>query len=159
MKEADTEEVRKTIIINASPEIAFRALTDETELTQWFSNERAVLEPQVGGAWMLKNCRSNNNTGEIHTMRGKILEIVQDKKLSYTWNVDEYPDIPETIVTWMIEPLDGGGSRSELTLVHSDLANNNDFDVADRIWSYFIGRLAEHCKDKQQQQSSSDIGH
>ena len=107
---------------------------------------------------MLKNCRSNNNTDEIHTMRGKILEIVQDKKLSYTWNVDEYPDIPETIVTWMIEPLDGGGSRSELMLVHSDLANNNDFDDADRIWSYFIGRLAEHCKDKQQQ-SSSDIGH
>jgi uncharacterized protein YndB with AHSA1/START domain len=160
LKESDTEEVRKTIIINASPEIAFRALTDETELTQWFSNERTVLEPQVGGAWMLKNCRSNNNnnTGEIHTMRGKILEIVQDKKLSYTWNVDEYPDIPETIVTWMIEPLDGGGSRSELMLVHSDLANNNDFDDADRIWSYFIGRLAEHCKDKQQQ-SSSDIGH
>ena len=94
MKESDTEEVRKTIIINASPEIAFRALTDETELTQWFSNERTVLESQVGGAWMLKNCRSNNNnnTGEIHTMRGKILEIVQDKKLSYTWNVDEYPE-------------------------------------------------------------------
>lgn len=157
MKESDTEEVRKTIIINASPEIAFRALTDETELTQWFSNERTVLEPQVGGAWMLKNCRSNNNTNEIHTMRGKILEIVQDKKLSYTWNVDEYPDIPETIVTWMIEPLDGG-SRSALMLVHSDLANNNNFDDADRTWSYVIGRLAEHC-EKKQQQPSSDIGH
>jgi hypothetical protein len=37
-------------------------------------------------------------------------------------------------------------SRSELMLVHSDLANNNDFDDADRIWSYFIGRLAEHCE-------------
>ncbi|MDQ4101027.1 MAG: SRPBCC domain-containing protein [Thermoproteota archaeon] len=90
--EVATEEVRKTIIINASPEVAFRALTDESELTHWFSNERTVLEPQVEGAWMLKNCRSN--TGEIHTMRGKILEIIQDKKLSHTWNVDEYPDSP-----------------------------------------------------------------
>ena len=144
MTEANTEEIRKSVIINASPEIVFRALTDETELTHWFSNEKAVLESQVRGAWMLKNCRSY--TGEIHTMRCKVLEIIQDKKVSYTWNVDDYPDIPETIVTWMIEPLDGG-SRSQIMLVHSDLAN--DFDDADRNWSYFIGRLAEHCEKKQ----------
>jgi uncharacterized protein YndB with AHSA1/START domain len=145
MTEANNkEEIRKSIIINASPEVVFRALTDETELTHWFSNEKAVLESQVGGAWMLKNCRSY--TGEIHTLRGKVLEIVQDKKVSYTWNLDDYPDIPETIVTWMIEPLDGG-SRSEIMLVHSDLAN--DFDDTSSNWSYFIGRLAEHCEKKQ----------
>ena len=102
MRESNTEDSKKTITINASPGVVFRALINETELTQWFSNERTVLEPQVGGAWMLKNCRSY--TGKIHTMRGKMLEIIQDKKLSYTWNVDEYPDIPETIVTWTIEP-------------------------------------------------------
>ena len=93
---------------------------------------------------MVKNCRSD--VGIIHTMRGKILEIIQDKKLSYTWNVDEYPDIPETIATWIIELLDGG-SRSEIKLVHSDLTH--DFGDADRIWSYFIWRLSEHCKKKQ----------
>ena len=142
---SDTEEIKKTVIINASPDIVFRALIDETELTQWFSSERTVLEPQVGGAWMLKNCRSD--IGNIHTMRGKMLEIIQDKKLSYTWNVDEYPDMPETIVTWTIELLDRG-RISELKLVHSDLANNN-FDDTEKNWSYFIGRLVEHCKDKQ----------
>ncbi len=62
------------------------------------------------------NCRSN--TGEIRTMRGKMFEIVQDKKVSYTWNVDEYPDIPETIVTWTLKPLYEGRS-SEIMLVHS----------------------------------------
>ncbi len=154
MTESDTEEIKKTLIINASPEIVFRALSDETELTQWFSNERTVLELQVGGAWMLKNCRSY--TGKIHTMRGKILEIIQDKKLSYTWNVDEYPDISETIVTWMIEPLDEG-RMSEIKLMHSNLANN-DFVDTDKNWSYFVRRLLEHCKDKQQQQRYSDLG-
>ena len=144
MTEANTEDIRKSVIINASPEIVFRALTDETELTHWFSNERTVLEPQVGGAWMLKNCRSY--TGEIHTMRGKVLEIVQDKKVSYTWNLDDYPDIPETIVTWMIEPLDGG-SRSEIMLVHSNFASY--YDDADRNWTYFIERLVEHCEKKE----------
>jgi uncharacterized protein YndB with AHSA1/START domain len=89
---------------------------------------------------MLRDCRSD--IGNIHTMRGKVLEIIQDKKLSYTWNVDEFPDIPETNVTWTIEPLDGG-SRSEIMLVHSNLTD--DSDDADRIWSYFIGRFADHC--------------
>ncbi len=101
---------------------------------------------------MVKNCWSD--IGNIHTRRGKILEIIQDKKLSYTWNVDEYPDIPEIIVTWMIEPLDGGSS-SEIKLIHSDLANN-DFEDTDKNWSYFVRRLVEYCKDKQQR--SSDLG-
>ena len=93
---------------------------------------------------MVKNCQYY--TGKIHTIRGRVLEIIQDKKLSYTWNVDEYPDIPETIITWRIEHLDGG-TRSEIMLVHSDWTQ--DFDDADRIWSYFIWRHAEHCKKKQ----------
>jgi hypothetical protein len=53
----------------------------------------------------------------------------------------------------MIEPLDGG-RMSEIKLMHSDLANN-DFEDTDKNWSYFIGRLVEHCKDKQQR--SSDV--
>ncbi|MGH9989810.1 MAG: SRPBCC domain-containing protein [Nitrososphaera sp.] len=43
----------------------------------------------------------------MHTTRGKVLEIIQEKKLSYTWNVDEYAGSPQTIVTWTLEPLDG----------------------------------------------------
>jgi uncharacterized protein YndB with AHSA1/START domain len=147
------EEIKRTFIINASPEVVFRALIDETELMQWFSNERTVLEPQVGGAWMLKNCRSD--IGGLLTMRGKILEIIQNRRLSYTWNVDEYPDAPETVVAWTIQSLDGGSS-SEIKLVHSDLVNK-DFDYTEKNWSYFIGRLVEHCKDKQRQQRPSDL--
>lgn len=75
---------------------------------------------------MVKNCRSG--TGKIHTIRRKVLQIVQGKKLSNTWNVDEYPDIPETIVRGVIAPLDGG-SRSKIMLVHSDLTH--DFGYAD----------------------------
>lgn len=58
--------------------VVFRALTYEKELTQWFPNERAILEPQVGPAWMFKNYHSD--TGEIHTARDKVLEIIQEKK-------------------------------------------------------------------------------
>ena len=143
MTETNTKEIRKTIVIDASPELVFRALTYENELNQWLSSEKAVLEPQVGGAWMFKNHRSD--TGEIHTTLGKVLEIIQDKKLSYTWNIDDYLDFPETIVMWTLEPLEGG-SKTEIMLVHSGLVG--DFDYVEDGWSYFIGRLVEHCKKK-----------
>jgi uncharacterized protein YndB with AHSA1/START domain len=92
---------------------------------------------------MLKNHYSD--TGEIHTTLGKVLEIIQDKKLSYTWNVDEYPGFPETIVTWTLESLDGG-NKTKIMLVHSGLVG--DFGDVEDGWSYFIGRLAEHYKKK-----------
>ncbi len=47
----------------------------------------------------------------------------------------------------MIEPLDGGG-RSEIKMGHSDLAD--DVDGIDRSGSYFIGRFAERCQNRQQ---------
>lgn len=41
-------EIRKTIEINASPEIVFKALSDSEDLTKWFPDQ-AILEPKVGG--------------------------------------------------------------------------------------------------------------
>ena len=82
---------------------------------------------------MVKKCRYY--TGKIHTIRGKVLEIVQDKKLSYTWNVDEYPDIPETIIAWRIEHLDGG-TRSEIMLVHSDLTKTLTMQIEFGLTSF-----------------------
>jgi len=31
-----SNEIRKTIVIDAPPHVVFKALTDEKELTQWF---------------------------------------------------------------------------------------------------------------------------
>lgn len=135
-------EVRKTVVIDASPNVVFRALTDEKELLQWFPSRAAKLEARVGGAWEFKNQRPD--TGESHTMRGRILEITPGKKLSYTWKVDDYPDNPESVVTWTLEPVDGG--KTKITLVHSRLVGKTgDLEAG---WSYFMGRLAEHCKNK-----------
>jgi uncharacterized protein YndB with AHSA1/START domain len=35
-EEQDLVEIKKTIIIDASPEIVFKAITDPRELTNWF---------------------------------------------------------------------------------------------------------------------------
>ena len=40
-------EIRKTIVIDASPEVVFKAITEPEELTQWFPDQ-AILESRVG---------------------------------------------------------------------------------------------------------------
>ena len=52
-------------------------------------------------------------------MRGKILEIIPGKKLSYTWKFSEYQDNPESVVMWTLEPVDDGKTR--VMVVHSRL--------------------------------------
>ena len=41
-------EIRKTIVIDATPEVIFKAITNPEELTQWFPDE-VVFEPHIGG--------------------------------------------------------------------------------------------------------------
>jgi uncharacterized protein YndB with AHSA1/START domain len=134
------EEIRKTITIDARPEVVFKALTDERELTQWFPNQ-AVLEARVGGKMEFRFQRQE--TGEIDTMQGKVLEIVPDKKLSYSWKGDLVPDFPDSVVTWTLEPV--AGNRTQVTLVHSGLKGKLA-EEHDKGWTYYIGRLEQHCK-------------
>ena len=47
-QEGEMIEIRKSILIEASPEVVFRAITDPNELTKWFPDQ-AILEPKVGG--------------------------------------------------------------------------------------------------------------
>jgi uncharacterized protein YndB with AHSA1/START domain len=47
-QEEDKIEIKKSIVINASPEVVFRALTDPKELTNWFPDS-AVFIGRIGG--------------------------------------------------------------------------------------------------------------
>lgn len=133
------EEIRKTIIIDAVPEVVFKALMDEQELTRWFPNQ-AVLEARVGGRMEFRFHRAE--TGENHTMQGKVLELVPGKKLSYSWKSDYTPDFPDTVVTWTLEPL--AGNRTQVTMAHSGLKGKL-LEEFDKGWTFFLGRLVLHC--------------
>jgi uncharacterized protein YndB with AHSA1/START domain len=41
-------EVTKNIVIDAPPEVVFKAVTDQNQLTNWFPDQ-AILETKVGG--------------------------------------------------------------------------------------------------------------
>ena len=47
-RQEETIEIKKSIIIESSLQVVFKAITDPEELTQWFPDQ-AILKSRVGG--------------------------------------------------------------------------------------------------------------
>lgn len=139
----DTIEIRKTVDVDAPVEVVFKALTDEKELVQWMPSE-AKMDARVGGEFEFKYQWAAKGLNTI--LRGKILELVPNKRLSYTWDAETAEHekrVIGAVVTWNLESLPGGKTR--VTLVQTGVARQFSED-ADKGWVFFTGRLAEHCK-------------
>ncbi len=145
-------EIRKTIEIDASPEVVFKALTNIDDLTQWFPNQ-GTFEPKVGGKMRFTFLAKSYKMDKDHFQEGEVIEYVPNKKLSYTWIPDSTyrPDgirAPSTIVTWYIEEL--SKNKTRVTLTHSGFTKemNEMFKQTTEGWNFFTARLAQYCKSK-----------
>ena len=58
-------EIKKTVIIDASPEIVFKAIIDPYALTDWFSDQ-AILEAKVGGKIKFITLKNSPKNPEEH---------------------------------------------------------------------------------------------
>lgn len=142
-------EIRKTIEIDASPEVVFEALTNSESLTQWFPDQ-AVLEPKVGGKMKFTFfSKGAKPVDRDFFPEGEIIEFVPNKKLSYTWIPQDIPDFPRTIVTWSLEKI--GQNRTRVILTHSGFTDKPHelYKEHSYGWDYFANRLLEYCKKKQ----------
>jgi uncharacterized protein YndB with AHSA1/START domain len=138
-------EIRKSVMVDAPPGMVFSALTDESELPKWFPNQGASLNPRVGGAIEFRFLRPD---GERHTFRGKILEFIPAKRLSYTWGNAHTPSPDGGTITWILESSDG--QKTRVTVIHAGLMENKQ-DVEkgwsyEAGWTYFLSQLITHCK-------------
>ncbi len=101
--------------IEASPEAVFRALTRPSDLDRWMT-AKSTVEPVVGGrmsfGWPAE--------GPV-----RILSIVPNEKLSYSW---AHANDPETVVTWTLEPPNARRTATRLTLVHSGFGDRDTED-------------------------------
>src|SRR5436190_18993493 len=109
-KDKQQEEKRivmeKNIVIDASPEVVFKAITDQEELTNWFPDQ-AILEAKLGGK--VKFSFHKDKEREYREFdffpEGTIVEFIPNKKVSYTWQEPNTPDFPRTVVTWELEEI------------------------------------------------------
>jgi uncharacterized protein YndB with AHSA1/START domain len=98
--------------LDAPPELVWRALTEPDLLARWLAPNdiRAI----VGERFTL---RPDGAVGQ-RPIECEVLEAEPPERLSYRWRGGEpgAPDALDTVVTWIIEPAPGGGSR--LRLIH-----------------------------------------
>lgn len=97
-----TMEIRKSIVIDAPPEVVFKAITDSNELTNWFP-DNAIFDGRIGGKvrFTFKKERSKDLDSD-YSPGGTIKEFIPNDKVSYSWKLEGTPEFPETIVTWVL---------------------------------------------------------
>ncbi len=103
-----------SVDIAASPEAVFGALTRPADLDRWMT-AKSVVEPAVGGRMSF----GWTTDGPV-----RILSIVPNEKLSYSW---EHANDPETVVTWTLDA-PNGRQTTRLTLVHSGFGDRDTED-------------------------------
>ena len=126
--------------IKAPPEKVFAAWTDPKTLKKWMSPtkemEVAVAETdlRVGGRYRIL---MREPDGREHGVVGIYKEIVNPKKLAFTWGWENSAEM-NTLVT--VE-LRRKGAGTELTLTHSKFADDKTRDMHNQGWMGCIGRL------------------
>jgi uncharacterized protein YndB with AHSA1/START domain len=147
-QQEETTDIRKIIVIDASPEAVFKAITDPTELTNWFP-DNAIFDGRIGGKVRFTfNKESSKELDRDYSPEGIVKEFIPNKKVSYTWHLKDRPEFLETTVTWGLEEIDANKTRVEL--VHSGFTGKEEgklsFTGHDNGWSYFLDQLAKHCE-------------
>ena len=145
----ETIEIKKNVVIDASPEVVFRAITDPNELTNWFP-DHAILEPKVGGkmkfSFYKNSKRGNQECGRDRDKfaEGTISKFILNKKISYTWQNSYEPDFPRTVVIWELEKIDN--DKTNLKLLHTGFKADGKVKQYDEGWSHFLKELIKYCE-------------
>ena len=140
-------EIRKSVVIDAPPDMVFKAISDDKELPDWFP-DLAILEPRVGGKVRFTFRKENSEEQDSDFILGEVLEFIPNHKISYTWEHKDIIGFPRTKVIWRLEHI--GNNRTRVELVHSGFigAENEMYDEHKEGWYYYLDRLVVNCNSK-----------
>jgi uncharacterized protein YndB with AHSA1/START domain len=89
--EESQTEVRKSIVIESTPEVIFKAITSQSEIANWLP-DLSIPEPKIGGKisiichkgtqWQVKN--ETKVLDKDYAFEGTIHELIPNKTISYT---------------------------------------------------------------------------
>jgi uncharacterized protein YndB with AHSA1/START domain len=137
--------IEKNIVIDASPEVVFKAITDQEELTNWFPDQ-AVFEAKLGGKVKFSFYKDNEREYREFDFfpEGTIIEFIPNKKVSYTWHEPNTRDFPRTIIAWELEEI--ADNKTRVKLSHTGFEPGKLYKQHDEGWSYYLNRLQNYCK-------------
>lgn len=119
-----------------SPKKVWRALTDPELLTQWLLPV-LDLKLETGAAFRFKAQAFPDWDGTVNC---RMVEIEQERKLSYTWVVGEMEI--DTVVTFTLAPT-AGGTRLSLVQTGFKPQNKQAFGGQRYGWNMMGGKLVE----------------
>jgi uncharacterized protein YndB with AHSA1/START domain len=113
--------------INAPAEHVWKALTDASEITRWFSTD-ATIEPHVGGAWSLSwygDFPWNTRIEIFEPNRHLRTVMVQ---APHSADAAGSPDSPQALPVVVDYFLESHGGQTTLRIVHSGFGAGADWD-------------------------------
>jgi len=132
--------IRLVIRTSADPEIAWTYLTDPDRVQEWFTAATAIGE--IGEAYVL-------DFGDGSVVQGEIVALDPGRLFAHRWAWLDADRREETLVTWRIQPVEGGGS--EIELIHdgwdeagADAAIRDDHEA---YWSGYLDDLRDLLED------------
>jgi uncharacterized protein YndB with AHSA1/START domain len=130
---------------NAPVEKVWKALTDNDLMKQWYF-KIAAFKPEVGFEFSF----DGGSKEKTYTHLCKVLEVIPNKKLSYSWSYKGYEGY--SVVTF--ELFDEDNNKTRLKLTHAGLEtfpqNNKDFGKESfaQGWTHIIGTSLKDFAEK-----------
>ncbi len=147
MQTVQLEPLVITRVLSAPKDKVFRAWIDPSMIAKWFlPNERwakceSEIQPEVDGRYRIKLTHSD---GDQFTMGGKIVELVPNEKLAFTWGSDGDPeDVKASLVTVTLRSVDNG---TELVLAHSQFKDENEKNQVGAGWPGCLDNLDSYLQ-------------
>ncbi len=138
-------------VLNAPPELAFRAWTTSEHIQQWMRPEEGMVVPlahmdlRVGGKYRIQ---MRTPDGEFFTAVGEFREVKAPERLVYTWDWEkdgsgaEFGEVegkPSMITVEFLKR----GDKTELVLTHSRFASVQSRDSHAQGWSRGVENFAK----------------
>lgn len=99
-------------LLNAPVEIIWKALTDNTQMKQWYF-DIAEFEPVIGFEFEFAG---KGTEGESYLHKCKVIEVSPQQKLKHSWRYEGYDGL--SYVTW---ELTEQGSQANVKITHEGL--------------------------------------
>lgn len=129
-----------TAKLEATPERAFRALTEPSELTQWFA-ERVDVSLRPGGAYRFWGKHTLGCPTEKEADQA-VVKVESPRELSFSWTIHKTP----TQVSLTLEPAEEGTTLTVRHTVDGDFGIRRGRELIEDLWHLNGGNLRYHLK-------------
>jgi uncharacterized protein YndB with AHSA1/START domain len=143
---ASANTIVQEIMIDASPDKIFDALTVPEHLLEWWYIEdqfhliRALCDVRPGGKWTMRVASDSGEEGES-IVHGVYRTVLRPNLLEYTW-IREEPDHPETVVRWELQKF---GASTRVRVTHSGLSTQR-LRERNSGWLFIVQLLKDYLE-------------